>query len=54
MAHRGVSRYHPSATGIAAGGTVRCGGGIAPVLWVDVVIVPERSEWDTVRAGQGV
>jgi hypothetical protein len=25
--------------------------GIVPVLWVDIVIVPERSEWDIVRAG---
>ena len=24
--------------------------GVAPVLWADVVIVPERSERDTVRA----
>ena len=40
----------PQGDDIATRVTVRYGGGIAPVLWADVVIVPERSERDTVRA----
>jgi len=29
-----------------AGATVHGRGGVAPALWADVDIVPERSEWD--------
>ena len=26
-------------------------GGVAPIFWADVDIVPERSEWDAIRVG---
>ncbi len=53
-------RSQRHAIGIAAGVTVPDGRGIAPFALLRgcfarrVVIVPERSEWDTVRAGSGV
>jgi hypothetical protein len=34
-----IGRYSTSAAGVAAEVTVRCGGGIAPVLWADAAAV---------------
>jgi hypothetical protein len=36
---------------LCAAFAIRERGGMAPVLWADVDIVPERSEWDAVRVG---